>query len=347
MDIAKDDNPSKLVELVKNYESLRLLREILWKLGKWKSTKLEKWIFDFSPDILFFCAGDSGFAYNVCEYIKTKFKCKLVVYITDDYILPRNTLNPFWWIRRNYILNKMRKTVNSADLFMTISQKMSDIYKKLFEKNSIVVSNMTVSMRDDNRKNTEEDIITLVYTGGLHFKRFITLGLLGDSIKRYNISTSNRKVMLKVYSNQKPGPTILKVLNKEGASQYCGSLDVNQLKIVLNSCDVPVHVESFERKSIESTRLSISTKIPEYLSLGKPILAIGPNNIASMEYLQDAAYCITNPDSIYEDLLKFLTNDEIRYRLSQTAKNKYEKYHDKHILSKRFKDYLSGLSSGL
>jgi hypothetical protein len=40
--------------------------------------------------------------------------------------------------------------------------------------------------------------------------------------------------------------------------------------------DVGLHLESFDDKFKKFTRLSISTKIPQYMGLGLPILAIHP-----------------------------------------------------------------------
>ena len=71
-------------------------------------------------------------------------------------------------------------------------------------------------------------------------------------------------------------------------------MTVVQLKVRLNSCDYPVFVESFDKKQVEKTRLSFSTKIPEYLSLRKPIIAIGPRGIGSMDCLSKVAICINN-----------------------------------------------------
>ena len=330
------DNKDNVIRILKKYNIVRIIREILWMSKKWKTELLDQWLNEFSPEVVFFCAGDSGFAYDITKYIQKKYNTKLVVYITDDYVLPRKTLSLFWWLRRNYILKKMGNAIQESDLFITISQSMKEEYKKIFGKDSILALNMTESLRDESIPKENKTVLTLVYTGGFHFKRYITLNLLAQSLKKYNHDIKNKqKAYLKIYSNQEPSNKVLKYLNIKGASEFCGSLNAEQLKKVLNSSDILVHVESFGRKSIESTRLSISTKIPEYLSLGKPVLAIGPSEIASIKYLEDCAFCITDPDNIYSDLEKLLNDSELRKELAVKALRKYDNNHKKEIVSKK------------
>ena len=65
-------------------------------------------------------------------------------------------------------------------------------------------------------------------------------------------------------------------------------------------------------------------------------MAIGPHQIASMEYLKDSAFCITNQNNIYSDLKKLFNNNELRKTLSEKASLKYEENHKKEIVSKQF-----------
>ena len=231
----------------------------------------------------------------------------------------------------------MEETIKRSDLFITISRQMKEVYTELFNKESIVAVNMTESLKDDSMTSENNELITLVYTGGLHFKRYLTLSLLARALKKYNENPLNiQKAMLKIYSGQELSKGVIKWLNILGASEYCGSLNPIQLKEILNSCEIPVHVESFDHKSIESTRLSISTKIPEYLSLGKPIIAIGPIHVASMEYLKDSVLCITQVDNIYFNLKEILNNNNLREILSKKALIKFEENHVKEREVNRF-----------
>lgn len=315
----------------KNFESSRLFREFVWSKAKWNSVELNDWLNTFSPQIVFFCAGDSGFAYDIVEYIKNKYNSKSVIYITDDYILPRKNPNVLWWLRRNLIFKKMSNAVKKCDKFFTISSNMQNEYKGIFGVESDLIMNITEPFIDKTKKVPSGNTagLNLVYTGGLHFNRYKTLIKLAKSIAKYNAENKSPKVKLIVYSSQKPSQKILEELSIEGVSEFGGSLNAEEVKAVLRNCDITVHVESFSKRNIESTRLSISTKISEYLSLGKPILAIGPEEIASIQYLKGTAYCISNEKCIENDIQKLILDEDLRKTLSSNALSLYNQNHEK------------------
>ena len=329
---------------IKNWSCSRLFREIIWALGSWDTPELNSWINEFSPDIIFFCAGDSGFAYDITAKLKNRLKTKFVVYITDDYVLPRRSIDVLWWIRRNRLLRKMRKAVNDSDLFITVSEKMATVYESFLGKESFVVSNLTDSLKTQTAKK-QEDRVNFVYAGGLHSNRYKTIHQLAKNIKEFNEkqTTSDRKVFLSIYTNTEPSRAALKRINISGASEYRGSLKKDELIDVLNRSDILVFVESFDRRSIEATRLSLSTKIPEYLSLEKPVLAIGPSNVASMEYLSDVAFCVNDPRDIYASLEALVGDAQLRERIASAASKKYSQYHNTKKLKEEFKKRVQGL----
>lgn len=304
----------------------RLFREGVWKFGNWNTKSLNYWLDDFSPDVVFFCAGDSAFAYDIVDYIVSKYSCKLAVYVTDDYVLPRESSSLFCELRRKIILSKMSKAVYNSDLFFTVSDLMKSEYFRLFGKESEVISNF---QNFYNRKVTDyfnNEYVNLVYAGGLHFNRDCILLKLANSLDSYN-KYASRKTILHVYTNYAENSVLFKE-SIPSSLKIHAFVGENQLKIILNSCNIPVHVESFDVKSIESTRLSLSTKISEYLSLKKPILAIGPAQIASMKYLEDVAFCINNKSEIEKNIPDLLENYELQQELSTKAGKLYEMKHN-------------------
>jgi len=299
--------PSKIkYESFKSSNLARLLREVVWKVSGINKQSLSKWVSEFNPDVVFFCAGDSLFAYDiyqaVCSYLPN---VKKVVYITDDYILPRETLNLFWLLRRRLTYSKMKKAVPESDVFVTISEEMRFEYKKLFNKDSILAFNMSKDLKVHDFKKTERSDLLLVYAGGLHFKRWKTLSLLAKALSDFNFLNS-RDVTLEIYSNQSVSGDVLSEIEVQGVSKFCGGLSENGVQYALNNADILVHAESFEKKCIESTRLSVSTKIAEYISVGSKILAIGPSSIASMRFLDKHVICVSDFENIQSKLTVLL-----------------------------------------
>ena len=113
---------------------------------------------------------------------------------------------------------------------------------------------------------------------------------------------------------------------------YRGFISQTEMLHDLKKQTILIHLESFDEKVSAYTRLSISTKIPEYLSMKKPILAIGPCNIASIEYLNtnQSAFVVDRQD---EELLKNeinkIMNLERREEVATNAYNLFKKNHTK------------------
>jgi glycosyltransferase involved in cell wall biosynthesis len=155
------------------------------------------------------------------------------------------------------------------------------------------------------------------------------LGTIARAIEEYNLHTESPKAKLMMYSNSEPSKEIKDQIIIEGASEYGGSLNKEQLKERLNTSDILVFVESFDPEQIEKVKYSLSTKVPEYMSVGKPILAVGPDKVGSIEYLKGVSLIITNPTLLNERILAFLNDSQLKNELSKKARMKYLKKHDK------------------
>ena len=87
-----------------------------------------------------------------------------------------------------------------------------------------------------------------------------------------------------------------------------------------------IHTESFDSTMQKRVRYSVSTKIADSLASGTPILAYGPEEVASISYLRgnDAAFCATDLSELKDVLIELVSNEEKRknvllnsYKLAQ------------------------------
>ncbi len=312
----------------RNSDGVRLLREALWATRVWVSNDLDDWLADFDPEIIFFCAGDSGFAYSVTQHVRARSHARFAVYVTDDYVLPRRRLSPAWWVRRGLIKQLMARAVQTSDQFFTISPYMRDTYRELFGRDSHVVVNMTATLREKTPSRSETAPLTLVYAGGLHYNRDRTLRQIALTLRDLPRPASPEQDGLQIYSHQTLTKKTVASLTVPSASEFCGSVQGDSLRRVLNQAGILVHVESFDRRSAEATRLSISTKISEYLSIGRPILAVGPGNVASMQYLEDVAMCVTSLADLPHQLSRLIADQDLREDLAKRALARYARDHE-------------------
>ena len=93
---------------------------------------------------------------------------------------------------------------------------------------------------------------------------------------------------------------------------FHGAVSGSEVRKIQMDADYLVHVEGFSKESICSTRMSFSTKIPDYLSTGNVMFAIGPAEINSIQVLQsrDIAVVCDSLDKIAPTVFR-LCNGEI------------------------------------
>jgi hypothetical protein len=322
---------------LKDSHLVRLLREMLWLRRRVDHSSLASWIEAAPPDLVFLCAGDSLFAYRTVEQIVALTGASLAVFVTDDYILPGRWRSALGRLRRALVASRMQRAVGSAAAFFTISPKMQRVYRNVLDRDSVVIGNATPSVRLPAEDDGKKAVTTLVYAGSLHSGRAGVLAALAQSISTHNATCpSAQRAFLEVYTGTELSPAERERLNRPGASRLSGLLGAEAYRRAINGADIAVHVESFDRDQIAVTRLSLSTKIAEYLSLGKPILAIGPAEVASMEYLASVAECVTNPASLLPRLDTLLGNDELQRRLGRLALQLYQEHHASDVVLAAF-----------
>lgn len=325
----------KITATAKNLKTnaFRLARELLWK-GKWRSKKLMSWLDEFSPTAVFFVGGDSVFAYDICQYIVTRYGARLSMYITDDYIMPRTNNSLIGKFRQNRIKKSIKKCLEHTDSFFTVSDIMRKEYQKVFGRDSFVIVNLSESLKTEIKATVREEY-TLIYAGSLYYGRDALLGKIAYQLSVYN-QNHEKKARLEIYSVGTPDKSTRELIEVEGASEFCGSLNKDELRLKLNESDVLVFVESFDEDQIEKTRYSLSTKVPEYLSAGKPILAVGPIEVGSMDYLSDVAICVTDLSKLGDILTKTLESPSFMNEVAQRCEEKYNKNHRKDVIQQEF-----------
>ncbi len=326
--------------IVKNHFT-RLMRDLLWK-SKWKSSQLIKWLDDFKPDCVFFVAGDALFAYDICEFIVKRYGCALSTYVTDDYFIPYSGDDSVALFRKKLLRRAMTNILSVSKTFFTVSQQMQEAYEKIFNRKSYTIVNMPEPISFDNDCENH-DSFRIIYAGSLYYGRDKEIIEFSRIVEDYNVRF-NSNIELAIYSNNKLNETERMDLEKYQCCRFCGSLGKNDLLIEFNKSDALLFVESFDEKYKERTCLSLSTKVPEYLSTKKPIIAIGPEQIGSMEYLRGVACCFFSPldDSSREALYKIFEDEAERTSLAEKSYLKYCTLHNKEKNQKEFLQILFG-----
>ena len=303
----------------------RLLRECIWKLPFWKS-KLKDWLADKRFDVVFLMAGDGLFAYDVYHLVMESVCAKGCVFFTDDYIIGKKSSSPIAHFRQIILKQKMKAALNITKDLYVISEEMREAYNTIFNVDGYVIRNFSVERRNTNSamKLADSKALSMVYAGGLHYNRWKTLSQIANVLKKIN-QCGKIKCYLKIYSSQNISKDIIEQISVENASEFLGGAKASQIADIYADADILLHVESLEKKSVAATKYSFSTKIPEYLSAGRCVLAVGPKDVASIRYLSDFACTISDNNLLQSELTKLINDDEYRKSIRENCEKRYEK----------------------
>lgn len=324
------------------HPTVSLIRDILWSFPVWKSNNLKEWLLKVNPDIILFSPNDYTLAYRIALYVQKVVNKPILPFYMDD---------AFYWkckstfvdrLRRYQLRNYAKRIHRYSRQILTICDYMSEEYEQLFSLpcHSFVNS---VPINDCEGKDILNRPVVFSFLGNLHSNRWKSLAEIGVALHTIEV-TEGIKCFLDIYSASLLEERMITAFNSVDNIRFKGSVSSSAVRGIQMQSDVLVHVESFDERSANSTRLSLSTKIPEYMSSGVPIFAYGPEYIASMRYLKDndLAQVCTSSLNLYDALRHLLTNDEERVKRVQNGLLKVKVKHDIAKVSKDFQQILVG-----
>ena len=300
------------------------VREVLWRLGGWKTKELTDFIKEFQPDVLFFVGDPLPLMNRLQWYVLKQTGLPAGVFLMDD-VWEYNS--GFSWIR--YMLRKeVKKLIPACKAHFAISEMMKREYDELFNINcSILTKSITP-------KETEPDFLQLhhpiqmVYTGKLIYGRDKSLAKVAEALSEINAG-GKTEAELHIYTQTEITPQLEESLSITGSSFLHKPVPYSEVTKILDASDIVMFVESLEDKQKYIARLSFSTKVTDYLASGKCILVVGAADIAPIAYLQEnnAAQICTSYDEIPTQVQDLIAHSE---KIPVLAKNAYRLGLEKH-----------------
>lgn len=314
---------------------LILVREILWKMGRWNTKEFNGFLRSFSPDVVLFPIEGYIHFNRITEYIvKTCKPSRVIGYMWDDNFTYRQ--HPFslgYKVHRFWLRKGVKRLVNLCDTVFSIGPKTKREVDSFFGINSVLLTKPVLSRGKPSFCQPQVPI-KMLYTGKLNIGRDKAIASIVDAIRVVN--KGSKKVVLDIYTNT---PLSLRMINRivvPGSSYLHGFIPQTEVIKEQQKADVLLFVEALSGNDL-SARLSFSTKITEYLSAGKCIWAVGNKDLGPIEYLkeEDAAIVSTTINGI-KDGLKRITEGQT---ISQYAQKAYDcgiHKHNKSIIKERF-----------
>ena len=319
IDDTREARAYSMSKRVKLY-TLWWMRELLWSVGKWNNEAFSQYVKSVSPDVIFMPVFGCFYPHKILAKIHKLTSARVVLYHADDnYTLKQFSLSPAYWLFRFRLRYWVRKSVGIAALNYSISSLQQEEYQKSFGKEFKILQKFHDFSVSPAVAKEVGNPIKLVFTGNISSGRWRSLALLGQALDRINLR-SEKSAQLEIYTATELTDKMSKALACESIVMK-GFVPSEQMVEIQSAADVLVHVESFGFKDKLEVRQSFSTKIVDYLSRAKCILAIGPEDVASMRYLKenDAAYVVTDRVELEKSLEKLLGSETLIIKYAENA----------------------------
>ncbi|WP_157825277.1 hypothetical protein [Pseudomonas fluvialis] len=323
----------------KKFKKAGFLRDLLWLSGVWKTKDLNVWCHEYSPDFIFYLGGDAAFSHRIAAYLSDKLNVPLVSYFTDDYIINSKPRNLFSWINSFFLRRTFRKTVDMSSLLYVIGVKMAGVYSSYFGRDFKFIMNSVEYLPYVEPCHAVDSKFNVGYFGGLHLGR-------GEMILRFaRLTPAN--IVIHLYTGSDVEPELYHKFVDAGV-EFHGLVDSEVIAEKMKQFDFLLHVESDDSRNVELTKLSVSTKLPEYLISGRPVLVFAPSGLASVDFIVEnhIGYFL---DSLLPDHLVSSTLEDIigNYESAVDVGKKGHSFVCKNLLrdvvSKKFKSDICNL----
>lgn len=299
------------------------LRNLLWRVSPWDKENLRGWVEAFSSEVIFLAAGDYGFLYDLAADMARWTQKPLVMAWVDDYVSHPKGKGLLWkWEHRRFLRAVHRAMKQTAMLF-AISEPMKAAYESRFEIPCRLLRTGTETVAASACKGRQ-----LSYVGNLGLGRGEQLVQMGRILQRHR--GSGIPEWIDVYSREE-NPRMCRRLNREPGIRFHGGVTAEQVQTVFADSLALIHTESFAQPFREKVRFSVSTKIPESLGKGPCLIAYGPEEAASIAYLQEtgSAWVITDPAQLEERLVKILREAPLREEICRQARATAQRNHSR------------------
>ena len=301
-----------------------LLRKLVWKKKYWCTDELNEWLDDFHPDCVFLSFSDDFFIPQIALYVAQRYNIPIVSSIGDDYFFnDRFSISPIYHIYKIEYKKLIRKVLAYKGSAIYISDKIRDKYNTEFGLDGkTVYLTSEIRRREFRTINLETPVIT--YFGNIRMGRNYALNDIAFSLGKID-----RNYVLRIYSGENDRK-YYSIFEKNPNAEYCGSISYAEVQKKLTESDITIIVEGFNKKDIDQSRYSLSTKAADTLASGVSILTYGSQECGIVEYMQstNASAVCTDKKKLKETIMALLDDIDLQKQYYINAEIVTEKHHN-------------------
>lgn len=258
-------------------------RALIWKIFRWKTKELKKFVDEFQPELLFVPVYFSHYIHDINKFVKDRFNIPVLGYVSDDvYIMDHYKGSFLLWLDKKIMRSKMKKVFSWCKTVYVISEVQKREYTEIFGDKFKILTKCA-DFADENKPAFKEpsDVLKMVYAGNISIGRYEILAELTKTVE--NINKDGKKFELDIYTLTPLTDEQQKCLNTESV-HLLPPVNYEKLREIQANADILVHAESFQKQECLAVHQSFSTKIVDYMATNRCIFAIGDDYCSSIQY---------------------------------------------------------------
>lgn len=296
------------------------VRNIIWKMGKWKKCGFDLWVDNFHPQAVLLQAGDSAFMFSLARKTAEKYRVPFFIYNSEgyyfkdyDYFRAKGIAHLFYPFFRADFCREFKRAQNSAAFNFYCCDGLKEAYDSQFDTRSRVI--YTSSDLEPLNSDCTHNGFTVSYLGNLGVGRHEGLLLIANALQ--NISED---YYLDVYGKI-PSESVKNMFDDCKGLRYHGFIPYDKVIEVMKNSDLLVHTESFSDFYREDLKFAFSTKIADSLASGKCFLLFSPETVESYKYLEEnqLAYTVNTYEKLSDALELIAGNPDARGKYTANA----------------------------
>jgi hypothetical protein len=260
-----------------------LLNDIgpVWTGGRWVH-EIDMW----RPEVIHSLLGGVRITRLVVALAR-RFDVPVVPHFMDDWMGTLYADGQLLGLARREVDRLVAAVLAQSPLCITIGRDMQAEYERTLRLDSRVVGNSVdfeAFDRLERAPRSSGGVKTMSYVGGLHLGRARALRDVGRTLEKDN-SSGGTQWILRIMVPAADLADARLLAEQVPAIEVGGTLPPSEVPATLVSSDALLFVESSDPSIARFTRLSVSTKVPEYLAARRRVLVVGPSDQASVRSL--------------------------------------------------------------
>jgi glycosyltransferase involved in cell wall biosynthesis len=300
------------------------------------SAPLRAWIQGFAPDIVYSDPGNLPMM-SLVDQISAEFSCPFALHIMDDWPSYRYRDGVLQGIVRSHMERRLRSLISRAASLLVVSDAMAAEYEARYGRTFLPVHNPVDLQRwdalaaayGDEPDRPPNDCLRVVYAGKVNSDTSGSLLDVAEVIS--DMSSHGQRISLRVNTPDTGAPAVTRMAACRGvvvapAGEYC------RVPSLMKAADVLLLPLDFDERSVRSMRLSMSTKVSEYLASGRPVLTYAPRGSAVAEYARTGGWSLLvderDPAAIRRALNLLMEDRALRREMGSRARQVAAESHD-------------------